>query len=42
MSTEPETGPGTAAYRLARAELRSAKAREHDDHPDATEEQADA
>ena len=39
MSTEPDTGPGTAAYRLARAELRSAKAREHDDHPDATEEQ---
>ena len=43
MSSEPETGPGTAAYRLARAELRSAKAREHDQHetqhPDATEEQ---
>ena len=38
MTEQPETGPGTAAYRLARAELRSAKAREHDD-PDATEEQ---
>ena len=40
MTEQPDTGPGTAAYRLARAELRSAKAREHDDHPDATEESA--
>ena len=30
--TDHDTGPGTAAYRLARAELRSAKAREHDRH----------